>query len=80
MAPVALEKEDHTRDAAFMKAMHGSSSQQRGGMMAMFNKNHDAQKAAVEEYFKHWDDKNAAEETEETRAARRAEYATLTKQ
>jgi sterol 24-C-methyltransferase len=80
MAPIALEKEDHDRDAAFQKAMHGTSSQQRGGMMSMLSKNTEAQKAAVEEYFKHWDDKSAASETADTRAARRAEYATLTRQ
>jgi sterol 24-C-methyltransferase len=46
----------------------------------MVGKDKEAQKAAVEEYFKHWDYKNAKEETEETRAARRKEYASLTKQ
>lgn len=46
----------------------------------MIGKDKEAQKAAVDEYFKHWDNKGAHDETEETRAARRAEYATLTKQ
>ncbi|PFH61611.1 hypothetical protein XA68_16872 [Ophiocordyceps unilateralis] len=35
--------------------------------------------AAVDEYFKHWDNKPAADETPEQRAARTAEYATLTR-
>ena len=38
-----------------------------------------AQKAAVEQYFKHWDNKAAAVETDEVRKARRDEYATLTR-
>lgn len=77
--PIALEKEDHERDAAFASAMHGSSAQDQGGIRAMMGKNTDAQKAAVADYFKHWDDKSAGEETEETRKARRDEYATLTR-
>ena len=33
----------------------------------MLKKDRVAQKAAVDEYFKHWDSKDAADETEETR-------------
>ncbi|KAF2458046.1 S-adenosyl-L-methionine-dependent methyltransferase [Lineolata rhizophorae] len=79
MSPIALEKEDHARDAAFNKAMHGKSAEERAGMRAMMRKDRNAQQAAVDEYFKHFDDKLAAEETPEIRAARRAEYATLTR-
>ncbi|KAK3203310.1 hypothetical protein GRF29_112g816255 [Pseudopithomyces chartarum] len=79
MSPVALEQENHTRDADFNKAMHGTSSQVKGGMSAMLKKDRAAQQAAVDEYFKHWDNKAAADETEETRKARRDEYATLTR-
>lgn len=64
-----LEREDHKRDAAFNKAMHGNSAQARGGIAAMFSKGAAAKQAAVDEYFKHWDDKDAKDETEETRAA-----------
>lgn len=67
MSPVALEKEDHIRDAEFNKAMHGKSANARGGMTAMLQKDKAAQQAAVDEYFKHWDNKAAADETEETR-------------
>lgn len=80
MGPAKLEKEDHQRDAAFNKAMHGKSAQSAGGFAAMRGKETGAQKLAVDEYFKHWDNKSAAEETEATREARRAEYATLTRQ
>jgi sterol 24-C-methyltransferase len=75
----ALEREDHSRDAAFNKAMHGKSAQARGGVMAMFSKGSEAKKAAVDEYFKHWDNQAAKDETPEQRAARQAEYATLTR-
>ncbi|MCJ1476986.1 Delta(24)-sterol C-methyltransferase [Lambiella insularis] len=79
MAPIALEAEDHSRDAAFAKVMHGKSARERAGFMSMMGKDPVAQKAAVDEYFKHWDKKDAKTETEETREARRAEYATLTR-
>jgi sterol 24-C-methyltransferase len=86
MAPTATspvwtpETEDKTRDAAFNKALHGKSSQANGGLRALRGKDSAAQKAAVDEYFKHWDNKAAADETDETRKARRDEYATLTRQ
>jgi len=79
MAPIALETEDHARDAAFNRAMHGKSASANAGMMSMIKKDRVAQKAAVDEYFKHWDNKTAADETPEIREARRAEYATLTR-
>lgn len=82
MAPEKLEQEDHARDAAFNKAMHGKSSGATGGLgfAAMRAKDDKAHQVAVDEYFKHWDNKAAAVETEEIREARRAEYATLTRQ
>lgn len=67
MSPIKLETEDHSRDAAFNKAMHKDSSSARGGMSAMLKKDKAAQKAAVDEYFKHWDDKSAKDETKEDR-------------
>ncbi|KAH7358675.1 sterol 24-C-methyltransferase [Plectosphaerella cucumerina] len=75
-----LEREDKARDAEFNKALHGKSAQARGGMAAMFSKGHDAKQAAVDEYFKHFDGQSAKDETPEQRAARQAEYATLTRQ
>lgn len=74
-----LEKEDKERDAQFKQALHGKTGEGRGGLIAAMGKNKEAQKAAVDEYFKHWDNKASAEETEETRKARRDEYATLTR-
>jgi sterol 24-C-methyltransferase len=67
MSPSRLEQEDHTRDAEFNKAMHKDSAAAKGGFSAMLKKDHAAQKAAVDEYFKHWDNKAAADETPEIR-------------
>lgn len=66
-----LEKQDRERDAAFNKALHGDSATAQGGFRAMMAKGGDAQKAAVDEYFKHWDNQAAKDETEETRAVSR---------
>jgi sterol 24-C-methyltransferase len=74
-----LEKEDFERDAAFNKAMHGKSINGYG-LTALRNKDSAAQKAAMDAYFKHWDNKTADTETEATRKARRDEYASLTRQ
>jgi hypothetical protein len=67
MAPAKLETENHSRDAAFNKAMHKDSAAATGGFSAMLKKDKAAQKAAVDEYFKHWDNKAAKDETPETR-------------
>jgi len=67
MAPVRLETEDHSRDAAFNKAMHKDSAAAEGGFRAMMKKDKAAQKAATDEYFKHWDNKTAKDETDADR-------------
>nr|POF03941.1 sterol 24-c-methyltransferase erg-4 [Quercus suber] len=79
MPVTALEKQDLQRDAAFKEALHGKTGASSNSFMNMLGKDHAAQKAAVDEYFKHWDNKASADETEEIREARRAEYATLTR-
>ena len=67
MAPIALETEDHSRDAAFNKALHGKSADSKGGFRSMLNKDREAHKAASDEYWKHWDNKAAGTETLEIR-------------
>lgn len=67
MAPIALESEDHSRDAAFNQALHGKSAGSKGGLRSMISKDHNAHKTAADEYFKHWDNKCAHEETAEIR-------------
>ena len=69
MAPIALESEDHSRDAAFNKVMHGKSADSRGGFSSMLNKDPVALRVASEEYFKHWENKSAGTETAEVREA-----------
>ncbi|KAM7201938.1 sterol 24-C-methyltransferase erg-4 [Naviculisporaceae sp. PSN 640] len=76
---IRLEKEDHQRDAEFNKAMHGKSALAPGGFSAMLAKDKEAKKVAVDEYFKHFDGKTAATETDAEREARTKEYATLTR-
>lgn len=70
MAPANLEREDLARDAAFNKALHGKSATAHGGFAAMRGKDAAAQKAAVDEYFKHWDNKAAVDETDAIREVR----------
>lgn len=74
-----LEREDKERDLAFKQALHGKTAAEKKGLFAAMGKDHDAQKLAVDSYFKHWDNKASADETEETRKERRDEYATLTR-
>lgn len=70
-----LEAEDHARDAAFNKALHGDSAAAKGGLVAMFKKDSAAKKAACDEYFKHWDNKDAKDETAADRAVSLAIWA-----
>ena len=79
MTSHTLEKQDLERDKQFQTALHGQTSSQKNSFFAMLGKNHTAQNEAASEYFKHWDDKLSAEETDEIRKSRRDEYATLTR-
>ena len=67
MAPIALEGEDHSRDAQFSKAMHGKSATSKGGFASMLSKDRSAHQAAADDYWKHWDNKAAGDETEAIR-------------
>ncbi|KAF8473141.1 S-adenosyl-L-methionine-dependent methyltransferase [Kalaharituber pfeilii] len=78
--PVALEQQDKARDASFSKAMHRSSAR-TGAFAAMFAKDNKAHNAAVDEYFKFWEEgQGNAKMGEEDSEERRAHYATLTRQ
>jgi sterol 24-C-methyltransferase len=63
MAATKLEREDHSRDAAFNKAMHKTSFGAAGGFSAMMKKDQAAHKVTVDEYFKYWGNKFAKDET-----------------
>ena len=67
MTPIALEAEDHSRDAQFNKLMHGKSAAAKAGFYSLWNKDHAAHKAASDEFWKHWDNKSASTETADTR-------------
>lgn len=79
VAKTQLEREDKERDIAFQHALHGKTAAEKGGLFAAIGKDHEAHNLAVNSYFKHWDNKASADETEETRKERRDEYATLTR-
>ncbi|PVH75062.1 CgERG6-2 protein [Cadophora sp. DSE1049] len=74
-----LMKEDHERDAAFSKVMHGKSVEEKSAFMAMLKKDSGSQGAAADAYFKHWDNKDAKIETEKDRLERKEDYANLTR-
>lgn len=59
---LTVEKEDHVRDAAFNRFLYGQSAARNGGIMSMFGKDNAAQKLPLDEYFKHWDDKDVKRE------------------
>jgi sterol 24-C-methyltransferase len=65
-----LEKENHARDKAFAEAMHQKSAHEDNHFKAWMKKDKQAQQLAVDEYFKHWDNKPAEDETEEVREVR----------
>ncbi|KAH7014244.1 S-adenosyl-L-methionine-dependent methyltransferase [Microdochium trichocladiopsis] len=71
---------EQARNSAFDHALHGTSGSGQGGLKAMMSKDNSARKAAMDQYFQHWDDKKAEDETAEVRKARTDDYASLTRQ
>jgi sterol 24-C-methyltransferase len=71
---------DQARNSAFDSALHGSSNNSQGGLRAMMSKDNAARTVAMGEYFQHWDNKKAEDETDAIRQARTADYASLTRQ
>lgn len=67
-------------EMSFENILHRGSAETGQGIGAMLQKDREAQKAAVTDYFQHWDNKEAKDETTETRAARIADYDSLTRQ
>ncbi|KAM3516610.1 hypothetical protein NHJ13051_009744 [Beauveria bassiana] len=80
MSSQALLRVDEARNAAFDKALHGDSSQGQASIRAMLSKDKTARAAAVDEYFQHWDNKTAEDETPAVRQARTDDYASITRQ
>lgn len=77
---LALLPADQARNNKFDEILHKGSSKSQGGLSAMINKDNEAHKAAVVQYFQHWDDKKAEDETEAVRQSRIDDYASLTRQ
>lgn len=67
---IQLEQENKQRDADFNKAMHGKTAAQANGIATILFKNPEAKKAALDEYFKHFEGKRAEDETEADRKVR----------
>ena len=72
-----LAPKDFKADAEFAKVLHGDG--QHGGYSALLGKDREAQQAAVDGYFKHWDNKGPQQETEADKQARLDDYSSLTK-
>lgn len=58
------------REMTFENIMHKKTADTNEGFSAMLKKDKEAQRAAVAEYFQHWDNKEAKTETAEDRAIR----------
>lgn len=71
---IQLEKENKERDAAFNKAMHGKTAAQANGIATILFKDSEAKKAALDEYFKHFDGKRAENETDADRKVSLARF------
>lgn len=70
MGKIQLEQENKERDAAFNKAMHGKTAAQASGIATILFKDPEAKQAALDEYFKHFDNKKAESETDADRKVR----------
>ncbi|EMR71945.1 putative sterol 24-c-methyltransferase protein [Eutypa lata UCREL1] len=71
---------ENAKNSAFDHALHRTSTKAQGGLRAMMNKDSAGRNVAMGEYFQHWDNKKAEDETEAIREARTADYANLTRQ
>ncbi|CAN8101666.1 unnamed protein product [Discula destructiva] len=79
MANQQLLAAEQAKVNRFDSALHRTTDKSMGGITSMIGKDHEAHSAAVDQYFQHWD-KKAEYETEESRKARTANYASLTRQ
>jgi len=66
--------------SAFDSVLHGDSADIHGGLRAMMRKDKAYHKHAMAEYFEHWDDHSAENETKDVRLSRRENYSSLTRQ
>lgn len=73
-----LAPKNFEQDAQFAKALHGDAAKE--GWSSFVGKNKQAMAAAVDGYFKHWDNKGPKNETLEDKQERLNDYASLTRQ
>jgi sterol 24-C-methyltransferase len=73
-----LATKNFEQDAAFSKALHGDAS--KSGWSSFVGRDKGAHAAAVDGYFKHWDNKGPKNETLEDKQERLNDYASLTRQ
>lgn len=76
-ATAKLAPKNFKADAEFAKAMYGEAD--KSGYSALLGKNEEAHKAAVEGYFKHWDNRTSETQTQEDEQGRLDDYSSLTK-
>ena len=67
MSAQLIVREDHQRDAAFSRVLHGQSATKQSALTAMLSKDSKAQAAVADAYFRHWDNQDAKVETKEDR-------------
>jgi len=74
---IKLAPKQYSQDKEFAKAMHGNGK--NGGFRAVVGKDREAHSAAVDGYFRHWDNRDAETQTEADKQERLEDYSTLTK-
>lgn len=80
MSSKSLITADQAQKSAFDHVLHQKSAKSQGGLSAMMSKDSAANLAASKDYFQHWDNKRAEDETDAIRQSRTDDYASLTRQ
>ena len=66
-----LSDEDDLKEVAFSSALHGRPIADNGGITALRKKDPKAHKIAVDEYFQHWGNTTACDESQDARLVRK---------
>lgn len=66
--------------SAFDNGLHRSSANFQGGLRALMSKDKALHSLAMDDYFRHWENKDVKNETDDMRRARRNDYSSLTRQ
>lgn len=74
---IKLAPKNYTRDREFAETLHGDAKSH--GIAAVVKKNRKAHDAAIQGYFKHWDNRAADTQTETDKQERLGDYSELTK-